>query len=134
MLKPFAAIALVAVLLAGGAYALMRSAPRTANAVAAGGSSCAGSTPATAAAHDDGAAAAGSCQSSCATPTAYQEADLVAQPDVKSGALTRCLVNGEVFRVDDAHPHLRLAGHEYVFCCDDCAKKFRADPAHYVSL
>jgi YHS domain-containing protein len=134
MLKPFAAIAIVAVLFAGGAYALMCSVPRATNGAAAASLSTAAAEPASSIALVNHDAASGTCKSDCATTTPFREADLVAQPDVKTGQLTKCPVNGEVFRVDDKRPRYSLAGHDYVFCCDDCAKKFHADPAHYVSL
>jgi len=135
MWKPFAAIAFVAVLLAGSACVLMHCvSPATGDATLAGASRDAAEPASGAARGNYDAAMSGVCRFSCATREPYREADLAAQPGAKSGDLTRCPVSGEVFRVDDKHPRVVLAGRDYVFCCDDCVTRFRADPAHYVSL
>jgi len=134
MWKPFAAIALVAVLITGGAYALMHCAsPATGDATLAGATRDA-AEPAGAARGNYDAVMSGACRFSCAAQEPYREADVAAQPGAQPGQLTRCPVSGVVFHVDEKRPHVRLADHDYVFCCDICEKKFRADPAHYVSL
>jgi len=76
----------------------------------------------------------GACRFSCATQTAYEEKDVIAQPGAKDGRLTRCPVSGVVFTVDAGRPHGEAGGREYVFCCDQCQARFAEDPDRYVKL
>ncbi len=66
----------------------------------------------------------GACRFSCATKTAYEEKDVIAQPGAEDGRLTRCPVSGVLFTVDAGRPHGKSGGHEYVFCCDQCRARF----------
>jgi len=77
-------------------------------------------------------AMSGACEGSCAAK-GYNAADVVAQPGAIAGKLTRCPVSGVVFTVDAEHPHVAYAGHEYVLCCDGCAKKFSKNPGRFVT-
>ena len=76
----------------------------------------------------------GACRFSCATQTAYEEKDVIAQPGAMAGRLTRCPVSGVVFTVDASRPHGKAGGHEYVFCCDQCETRFAKNPDRYVKL
>lgn len=76
----------------------------------------------------------GVCRFSCAAAQPFDEQDLVAQPGVPSGGLTRCPVSGVVFVVDQERPRVPLVTGDYVLCCDGCAKKFSQDPGRFVSL
>ena len=77
-------------------------------------------------------AMSGVCRFACATKLKYDAKDVMAQPGVKLGQLTQCPVSGVVFAVDTHHPHVRLAGGDYVTCCDRCATKLRQNPRHYL--
>jgi hypothetical protein len=80
--------------------------------------------------HDPTMAAA--CRFSCAAHEPFDEKDVVAQPGVVDGRLTRCPVSGVVFRVDQARPRVRLARGEYVVCCETCAGKLERHPEQFV--
>lgn len=71
------------------------------------------------------------CEHSCAAKD-VKTADIVPQPGAIAGRPTRCPVSGAVFTADAEHPHVAYAGHEYVLCCEGCAKKFRKDPGRFV--
>jgi hypothetical protein len=34
--------------------------------------------------------------------------------------------------VDANRPHVKIAGDEFVTCCDKCAQKLKKDPRHYL--
>lgn len=72
------------------------------------------------------------CRFSCATQEPYEAKDVVAQPDALAGRLTRCPVSGVVFTVDADRPRTLRAGHEFVFCCDQCRAKFAKNPTRFV--
>ena len=74
----------------------------------------------------------GACRFACGTQLKYQAKDVLAQPGAKAGKLTQCPVSGVVFAVDANRPHLRVAGSDYVTCCDKCATKLKKDPRHYL--
>jgi hypothetical protein len=80
------------------------------------------------------AAMSGVCRFGCATKLKYQTKDVLAQPGAKSGKLTQCPVSGVVFAVDANRPHLRIAGNDYVTCCDRCAQKLTKSPRHYLKV
>ena len=73
------------------------------------------------------------CQKACATQIAFKDADVVAQPGVRRGDLTRCPVSGVVFKVGFTHPTIGYRGGSYRFCCSMCSKQFKARPARFVS-
>jgi hypothetical protein len=77
-------------------------------------------------------AMSGMCRFSCATKLEYQAKDVQAQPGARAGKLTQCPVSGVVFAVDARRPRVRIAGTNYVTCCDICAKKLKKDPRHYL--
>jgi hypothetical protein len=77
-------------------------------------------------------AMSGVCRFACATRLEYKSADVTAQPGARAGKLTQCPVSGVVFAVDTNRPHVRIAGDEYVTCCDKCAQKLKKDPRHYL--
>lgn len=77
-------------------------------------------------------AMSGMCRFGCATKLEYHPADVMAQPGPQAGKLTQCPVSGVVFAVDANRPHVRIAGDEYVTCCDKCAAKLKKDPRHYL--
>lgn len=77
-------------------------------------------------------AMSGVCRFACATKLKYDSKDVMAQPGVKLGQLTQCPVSGVVFPVDTHRPHVRLAGGDYLTCCDRCATKLRQNPRHYL--
>ena len=79
-------------------------------------------------------AMSGVCQFGCATKLEYKAADVVAQPGAESGSLTQCPVSGVVFVVDENRPTVSAAGKEFKTCCDNCAKKLRNDPSHYLKV
>ena len=77
-------------------------------------------------------AMSGMCRFACATKLNYKAKDVMAQPGAKAGKLTQCPVSGVVFAVGANRPHVRIAGDEYVTCCDKCATKLKKDPRHYL--
>lgn len=77
-------------------------------------------------------AMSGVCRFGCATKIKYKAKDVIAQPGAKTGKLTQCPVSGVVFAVDANRPHVKIAGEEYVTCCDKCAAKLKKDPRHYL--
>ena len=76
----------------------------------------------------------GMCRFSCATQAHYDERDVIAQPGAQEGRLTRCPVSGVVFIVAADRPHVSVANHAYVLCCDQCQSKFTRDPGRFVKL
>jgi hypothetical protein len=76
----------------------------------------------------------GVCQSTCSEQEPYKVGDIVAQPGVLAGDLTRCPVSGVVFRVDAERPRRTIASHEYVVCCEGCAEKLAQSPELFVRL
>ena len=74
----------------------------------------------------------GACRFACATKLKYKTKDVMAQPGAKAGKLTQCPVSGVVFAVDANRPHVKIAGDEYMTCCDKCAAKLNKDPRHYL--
>jgi len=105
----------------------------------AGGGSCTPSAAAAAceapkgkiAGHFD-PAMSGVCRFACATKLKYDSKDVMAQPGAKVGRLAQCPVSGVVFLVDAHRPHVKIAGADYVTCCDRCATKLRQNPGHYL--
>ena len=79
-------------------------------------------------------AMSGVCQFGCATKLEYKAADVLAQPGAKPGRLTQCPVSGVVFVVDENRPSVSAASKEFKTCCDNCAKKLRHDPSHYLKV
>ncbi len=79
-------------------------------------------------------AMSGMCRFSCATKLKYNARNVLAQPGAQPGKLTRCPVSGVVFAVDANRPHVRIAGNEYVTCCDHCVAKLKKDPRHYLKV
>ena len=77
-------------------------------------------------------AMSGVCRYACAARTKYRNADVMAQPGAKSGKLTQCPVSGVVFVADASRPHLKVAGADYVTCCDKCATKLKKNPGRYL--
>jgi hypothetical protein len=73
------------------------------------------------------------CERSCAAKAPYREEMVMAQPNAHVGALTRCPVSGVVFTVTGESPDLVYHGAHYRLCCGGCEKKFRANPARFVS-
>ncbi|MBI1799758.1 MAG: hypothetical protein HYR73_08735 [Candidatus Eisenbacteria bacterium] len=59
---------------------------------------------------------------------------MLAQPGAKTGKLAQCPVSGVVFAVDPNRPRVRIAGDDYVTCCDKCAGKLERDPRHYLKV
>src|SRR5262249_38543585 len=74
----------------------------------------------------------GVCRFACATKLKYDPKDVQAQPGARGCHLSQCPVSGVVFAVDASRPHVRIAKHEYVTCCDKCAQKLKASPRHYL--
>lgn len=68
----------------------------------------------------------------CAAKIPYKDADLVPQPGAKLRNLTRYPVSGVVFKIAQQSPRILYAGKQYVLSCPTCAKKFQADPEHFV--
>jgi len=77
-------------------------------------------------------AMSGVCRYACATRLKYKNADVAAQPGAKVGKLTQCPVSGVVFVADAGRPRVRIAGAEYVTCCDRCAVKLKKDLRRYL--
>jgi hypothetical protein len=77
-------------------------------------------------------AMSGVCRFACATKLKYSAKDVMGQPGAKAGKLTQCPVSGVVFAVDANRPHVKIAGDEFVTCCDKCAQKLKKDPRHYL--
>ena len=77
-------------------------------------------------------AMSGVCRFACATKLNYQTADVMGQPGARPEKLTQCPVSGVVFAVEDYRPRVRIAGEDYVTCCDKCASKLKRDPRHYL--
>ena len=77
-------------------------------------------------------AMSGMCRFACATKLKYKGKDVMAQPGAKAGKLTQYPVSGVVFAVGANRPHVKIAGNEYVMCCDKCAAKLKKDPRHYL--
>jgi len=73
------------------------------------------------------------CQKACAARVPYKEAELVSQPGAKIGNLTRCPVSGVVFKVGITNPTVKYKGVAYRTCCSMCSKRFRAQPARFVT-
>ena len=73
------------------------------------------------------------CQFSCATTVEHDAKDLAPQPGVVTGQLTQCPVSGVVFAADENRPHVQVASHDYVTCCETCAEKLRKDPARFLN-
>ena len=59
--------------------------------------------------------------------------NVVAQPGAKTGDVTRCPVNDEVFKIASASPRVKYAKNTYVACCKECAVAFKKDPKRYVN-
>ena len=57
------------------------------------------------------------------------QATLVPNTEARPGDVTRCPISGKPFRVTEASPRMEYEGKTYVFCCDRCLNKFKADPA-----
>ena len=74
----------------------------------------------------------GACRFAFATKVKYNSKDVLAQPGAMAGKLTQCPVSVVVFAVDASRPHVKIAGSEYVTCCDKCAQKLKKDPRHYL--
>jgi hypothetical protein len=79
-------------------------------------------------------AMSGVCRFGCATKLEHDPKDVLAQPGATAEKLTQCPVSGVVFAVDAERPHVRIAGDDYVTCCDTCAEKLERDPGHYLKL
>ncbi len=79
-------------------------------------------------------AMSGVCRFGCATKLKYKAADVIAQPGAQVGKLTQCPVSGVVFAVDPGRPHVRIAGSDYVTCCDRCATKLKKSPRRYIRV
>ena len=72
------------------------------------------------------------CEKSCAVKIPFQESELAPQPDAPAGRLTRCPVSGVVFRAREEGPRALEHGRAYRFCCNSCARLFRADARRFV--
>lgn len=59
----------------------------------------------------------------------YESEDLVEQPGVENGQITKCPMTGEVFRVTEEAPSYTHEGSTYYFCCPNCRKKVKQDPS-----
>ena len=77
-------------------------------------------------------AMSGVCKFACATKLKHDPKAVLAQPGAQSGKLTQCPVSGVVFVVDPHRPHVRVAGSEYILCCEGCAKKLRQNPNRFL--
>lgn len=77
-------------------------------------------------------AMSGVCKFACATKLKHDSKDVLAQPGAQLGKLTQCPVSGVVFVVDAHRPHVKVAGSEYVTCCEGCAKKLRQNPNRFL--
>ena len=144
MRRPIIGLAVLA-LVATGAYTILaggnqRSKPCDTSATAAA-STCSPSKSASATSCENSGgkiagnfdpAMSGVCRFACATRLEYKSTDVMAQPGTKAGKLTQCPVSGVVFAVDASRPRIRIAGNEYVTCCDKCATKLKKDPHHYL--
>ena len=73
------------------------------------------------------------CERSCAAKAPYRDEMVMAQPNTRVGDLTRCPVSGVVFTVTEDNPDIVYHGAHYRLCCGGCEKKFRANPARFVS-
>ncbi len=51
----------------------------------------------------------------------------------RSGELTWCPIADQNFVVASDTPGVEHNGKTYYFCCDECAEKFKADPARWVA-
>jgi len=49
----------------------------------------------------------------------------------KAGEKAICAVSGEVFLVDADTQTTEFEGKYYAFCCEDCPKEFKTDPAKF---
>jgi hypothetical protein len=76
----------------------------------------------------------GVCRYGCATKSAYEASQVVAQPGSRAGKLTQCPVSGVVFSVDKKRPRVKIAGETYVTCCDGCAGKLKKSPRQYLRV
>lgn len=137
----FAVLALVAT----GAYAVVAvnrgRTSGTCSALADAGGACAPLDAAAAAGVAGGKIAgrfdpamSGVCRFACATKLEHDAKDVLAQPGAATGRLTQCPVSGVVFAVDADRPQVRVAGEDYVTCCEGCAKKLERDPRRYLNL
>lgn len=78
--------------------------------------------------------AASECRYSCAAKIPYEDSELVSQPGVHDGQLTRCPVSGVVFAVDAKRPRVTIGAHGYVTCCEGCATKLRKAPGKFLRI
>lgn len=74
------------------------------------------------------------CRFACATKLQYDTKDVLAQPGAKLGKLTQCPVSGVVFSVDGNRPRIRVAGDEFVTCCERCAAKLKKHARRYLKV
>ena len=77
-------------------------------------------------------AMSGVCKFACATKLKHDPKDVIAQPGAHLGTLTQCPVSGVIFMVDAHRPRVKVAGSEYVTCCEGCAKKLRQNPRRFL--
>ena len=144
MKRTMIGLALLA-LVATGAFAVVvvnRGRTSGASATQAGAGSSCGPSDADASGESAGGriagrfdpAMSGPCRFACATKLEYDPQDVLAQPGALAGKLTQCPVSGVVFAVDAERPHVRVAGEDYVTCCDGCAAKLKRDPGRYLKL
>jgi len=63
----------------------------------------------------------------------YSAKDAVAQPGAKTGDITKCPVNDEVFKVASSSARVKVAKSTYVVCCKECAVALKKDPKKYLN-
>jgi YHS domain-containing protein len=85
---------------------------------------CGGSAPA-----KDPSATSTPAPSATTAPAAK---NIKAPGEAKVGDRARCPVSGEEFTVEASSPHADVDGKTYYFCCGDCEKEFKANPAKYL--
>jgi YHS domain-containing protein len=59
--------------------------------------------------------------------TRGQNPRAVVQPGAKVGDYTYCLVSGAVFQIKESHFHAEVHGKTVYFCCEGCARYFKAN-------
>ena len=76
--------------------------------------------------------AAGLCLAVLAGPFAALAGDKAAEPKLKPYTLKNCIVSGEKLgEMGDPYVY-EYKGREIKFCCKNCVKDFKKDPAKYV--
>jgi hypothetical protein len=71
--------------------------------------------------------------SACGAHEVDAAKNVVAQPGAKTGDVTKCPVDADLFTVASNSPRVKASKSTYVVCCKGCAVAFKKDPKRYTN-